>query len=41
MNKYHISAYDEKNGKGLYNKILFDFGFTTKRDYGLSHGKWG
>ena len=31
MNKYHISAYDEKTGKGFVRHALLRFGFTTKR----------
>lgn len=30
MNKYHISAYDEKTGKGFVRHALLRFGFTTK-----------
>lgn len=30
MNKYHISAYDEKTGKGFVRHALIRFGFTTK-----------
>lgn len=29
MEKYHVSAYDEKNGKGLVRHILIRYGFTT------------
>ena len=30
MEKHHISAYDERTGKGLVRHILIRFGFVTK-----------